>query len=133
MEFRASAARPGPGRELLKAQAAQLRGQAELEELRSWKPRRSHNVVAPMAGASDEELNRHVGQRLRERRRQLSLSQDELAKACGKSLQRIRAYEDGAGELSAMELWDLAKALRIDVDYFFDEFRAGPGPSGPVG
>ena len=62
----------------------------------------------------------HVGRRLRQRRRLLGLTQEKLAQAVNIRFQQIQKYESGANRVSASRLWSLAKALDVQVAYFFE-------------
>ncbi|MGO1118558.1 helix-turn-helix domain-containing protein [Rhodovibrionaceae bacterium A322] len=63
----------------------------------------------------------HVGNRLRQRRVAVGLTQDKLAKAIGITFQQIQKYERGMNRIVASRLFELAKVLKIDVGYFFLE------------
>jgi len=65
-------------------------------------------------------IDHHVGQRLRQRRRLLGLTQQKLAEAVTIRFQQIQKYESGANRISASRLWTLAKALDVPVAYFFE-------------
>ncbi len=67
-----------------------------------------------------DEIDMHLGRRLRRRRRLLGLTQQELAVACGVRFQQIQKYECGANRMSAARLWRLAGALEAPVSYFYD-------------
>ena len=73
-----------------------------------------------MVGDSMDEIDIHLGRRLRRRRRLLGLTQQELAHACGVRFQQIQKYECGANRISAARLWLLAKALEAPVGAFFE-------------
>ena len=66
------------------------------------------------------EIDRHLGKRLRQRRRTLGLTQQQIAEAVGVRFQQIQKYECGANRISAARLWLLAKALDAPVGGFFD-------------
>jgi transcriptional regulator with XRE-family HTH domain len=66
------------------------------------------------------EIDRHLGKRLRQRRRTLGLTQQHIAEAVGVRFQQIQKYECGANRISAARLWLLAKALEAPVGAFFD-------------
>lgn len=66
------------------------------------------------------EIDNHLGKRLRRRRRLLGLTQQQLALACGVRFQQIQKYECGANRISAARLWQLAEALDVPVGYFYD-------------
>jgi transcriptional regulator with XRE-family HTH domain len=67
-----------------------------------------------------DEIDLHLGKRLRRRRRLLGLTQQQLAGACGVRFQQIQKYECGANRISAARLWQLSEALEVPVGYFFD-------------
>ncbi len=66
------------------------------------------------------EVDDHVGRRVRERRREIGMSQGKLGNALGVSFQQIQKYEVGTDRVTASRLWALAKALDVDVGYFFE-------------
>lgn len=61
----------------------------------------------------------HVGARIRERRRELGLSQQGLADHLGLTFQQIQKYERGANRVSASVLWNTSGRLGVSVAYFF--------------
>jgi transcriptional regulator with XRE-family HTH domain len=65
-------------------------------------------------------FQKHLGLRLRQRRRLLGMTLLALAEACDISYQQIHKYEMGAMAVSAAMLWKLALALEIPVTYFYD-------------
>ena len=67
-----------------------------------------------------DETDLHVGQRLRRRRRLLGMTQQELASQVGVRFQQIQKYECGANRITASRLYDLARAMNVSVQYFFD-------------
>jgi transcriptional regulator with XRE-family HTH domain len=56
-------------------------------------------------------LDVEIGRRLRERRRELDLSQEHVAEALGVTFQQLQKYESGANRLSASRLCHLAEVL----------------------
>ena len=70
------------------------------------------------------EIDLHLGKRLRRRRRLLGLTQQQLADAVGVRFQQIQKYECGANRISAARLWSLASALEVPVGYFYDGLAA---------
>ena len=73
-----------------------------------------------MVGDSMDEIDIHLGRRLRRRRRLLGLTQQELALACGVRFQQIQKYECAANRMSAARLWQLAEVLEVPVSYFYE-------------
>lgn len=70
------------------------------------------------------EMDIHVGQRLRVRRSLLGLSQEKLAESIGLTFQQIQKYERGTNRVSAGRLFELSKILDVPVSYFFEQFGA---------
>jgi transcriptional regulator with XRE-family HTH domain len=67
-----------------------------------------------------DEIDIHLGKRMRRRRRLLGLTQQQLADSCGVRFQQIQKYECGANRVSAARLWRIAGALDVPVNYFFE-------------
>jgi transcriptional regulator with XRE-family HTH domain len=70
------------------------------------------------------DIDLHLGKRLRRRRRLLGLTQQQLAGSVGVRFQQIQKYECGANRISAARLWSLAEALEVPVGYFYDGLDA---------
>jgi transcriptional regulator with XRE-family HTH domain len=65
-------------------------------------------------------IDRHVGLRIRMRRKELGISQERLAEALGLTFQQVQKYERAANRVSASKLWQVARALHTTVGYFYD-------------
>ncbi|MBL8560491.1 MAG: helix-turn-helix transcriptional regulator [Hyphomonadaceae bacterium] len=66
------------------------------------------------------EIDLHVGKRLRRRRRLLGLTQQQLAESIGIRFQQIQKYECGANRVTASRLYELSVSLNVPVGYFFE-------------
>lgn len=73
-------------------------------------------------------VDRHVGQRIRQRRWQVGVTQGQLAEKVGIRFQQIQKYETGANRVSASRLWDIAEVLDVPVSYFFEDMDEGTTP-----
>ena len=62
-----------------------------------------------------------IGRRIRIRRKLLGLSRPQLASYLGVSSQQIQKYEAGMTSLKASKLLQVAKALQVDANWFFDQ------------
>ncbi len=62
----------------------------------------------------------YVGNRLRQRRMLMGLSQKQMAAALGVTFQQVQKYENGVNRISASRLWDISKILKAPIDFFFD-------------
>ena len=85
---------------------------------RSYAPRR----------ARPQDADRHVGARIRERRITLGLTQHQLAELIGVTYQQAYKYEKGTNRIAAGRLLALARALQVDVGYFFTGIGDGSEP-----
>jgi transcriptional regulator with XRE-family HTH domain len=65
-------------------------------------------------------LDTYVGKRIKERREELSLSQEAVAQFLGVTFQQLQKYERGANRVSAGRLFELAFVLRVKLDFFFE-------------
>lgn len=61
-----------------------------------------------------------VGQRLREARNRLGMTQESLADGVGLTFQQIQKYEKGANRISASRLQQFANILKVEVAWFFE-------------
>lgn len=62
----------------------------------------------------------HVGQRVRQRRWMVGMTQQQLGNKVGIKFQQIQKYETGTNRISASRLWDIASALDVPVAFFFE-------------
>jgi transcriptional regulator with XRE-family HTH domain len=65
-------------------------------------------------------VDRHVGLRIRMRRKELAISQEKLAEALGLTFQQVQKYERAANRVSASKLYEIARALSTHVSYFYE-------------
>ena len=73
-----------------------------------------------------DDIDLHLGKRLRRRRRLLGLTQQQVAEGVGIRFQQIQKYECGANRISAARLWQLAQVLDVPVNYFYDGLTETP-------
>src|ERR1700759_986073 len=92
-----------------------------------WGTRLRNQGRLHMANAIDL----HVGKRLRRRRRLLGLTQQQLAESIGIRFQQIQKYECGANGGTASRLYELAVALNVPVNYFFEGLQQVANPATP--
>ncbi|HEV7368994.1 helix-turn-helix transcriptional regulator [Arenibaculum sp.] len=75
---------------------------------------RQHKNVA-------NEIDVHVGQRLRLRRMLKGISQERLGEKLGLTFQQIQKYERGINRIGASRLYEIAQILDVPIGYFFEE------------
>ena len=81
--------------------------------------------MAPRSRAQD--IDRHVGARMRERRIMLGLTQQQLAELIGVTYQQAHKYEKGINRIAAGRLSGIAQALGVAVGYFYRRAGLEPG------
>jgi len=62
----------------------------------------------------------HVGKRIRHRRWMVGMTQQQLGENVGIKFQQIQKYETGMNRVSASRLWDIASALEVPINFFFE-------------
>jgi transcriptional regulator with XRE-family HTH domain len=65
-------------------------------------------------------IDAYVGNRVLMRRLMLAMSQRALGEAIGLASSQIQKYETGASRITAGRLCDLAQALKVQPEYFFE-------------
>jgi transcriptional regulator with XRE-family HTH domain len=85
---------------------------------RKSKPKSSSTkqLISRSAGVADIEM----GQRIRQRRREIGISQTELAGKLGLSFQQMQKYEKGSNRVGASRLQQIAEMLGVDMPFFYD-------------
>ncbi|MBI5418420.1 helix-turn-helix transcriptional regulator [Candidatus Poribacteria bacterium] len=63
--------------------------------------------------------NEEIGEKIKERRKVLSISQEELAEILDVTYQQVQRYENGTNKLNIENIQIIAKALFVPVSYFF--------------
>ncbi len=61
-----------------------------------------------------------VGERIRQRRLELKIGQEDLAAYLGITYQQLQKYENGKNRIAAGRLYDTARFLKTNIAYFFD-------------
>lgn len=67
-----------------------------------------------------QDVDRHVGARMRERRIMLGLTQQQMAELIGVTYQQAHKYEKGINRVAAGRLYNIAQALGVEINYFFE-------------
>ncbi len=76
-----------------------------------------------------QDIDIHVGKRLRTRRTMMGLSQEAVAKAVGITFQQVQKYEKGTNAMNANRLYEFAQFMSVPVAYFFDGMERGASAS----
>jgi transcriptional regulator with XRE-family HTH domain len=72
---------------------------------------------------SASEIDRVVGQRMRQRRESLGISQGRLGRHLGLTFSQIQKYEKGANRIGAGRLYQISKYLSVKPSYFFEDLE----------
>lgn len=74
-------------------------------------------------------MDQHIGKRLRARRLEIGMAQEELAELLGITFQQIQKYERGVNRIAASRLYEIAEAIDVEITYFFENVsRGGSAP-----
>ena len=72
-----------------------------------------------------QDVDRHVGARMRERRLALGLTQQQAGELVGVTSQQAHKYETGVNRISAGRLFAIAQVLGVEPGYFFEGLGEG--------
>ena len=64
--------------------------------------------------------DKHVGSRVRLRRKMLAMSQTKLGDALGLTFQQVQKYENGTNRIGASRLEQISHVLQVPVAFFFE-------------
>jgi transcriptional regulator with XRE-family HTH domain len=70
------------------------------------------------------EIDIHVGKRMRMRREFLGISQGRLGRHLGLTFSQVQKYEKGSNRIGAGRLYLIAEYLDVPVQYFFEGLRS---------
>jgi transcriptional regulator with XRE-family HTH domain len=73
-------------------------------------------------------VDAYVGRRLKQRREDLTLSQERLAEMLGISFQQVQKYERGLNRVGASRLFQLCSIMGVESSFFFDGLTPTPVP-----
>src|SRR5499426_1078033 len=65
-------------------------------------------------------IDKHVGSRVRMRRKMLAMSQEKLGAALGLSFQQVQKYERGENRIGASRLQQISHVLQVPLALFFE-------------
>ncbi|OUR77670.1 transcriptional regulator [Alphaproteobacteria bacterium 46_93_T64] len=87
--------------------------------------RKHVQVAQDVENNADEEVpvrivDKHVGNKIRERRVLLGYTQQQMANLIGVTYQQAHKYERGINRISAGRLYSIASALNVPINYFFE-------------
>jgi len=83
-----------------------------------------------MGPKEPNEIDRLVGSRVRQRRMQLGMSQEQLAEHLGLTVPQVQKYEKGVNRIGASRLHKIAGLLGVPIGTFF-EAHAGAQARAP--
>lgn len=81
--------------------------------------------LPPRTARTAQRIDEHVGERIRQRRTVLGLTQEQLSQSLNISYQQLQKYETAANRVSAGRLHEIANKLDVDISYFFEGLKSG--------
>ena len=73
------------------------------------------------------DVDRYVSLRIRQRRIMLGLTQQQMAELIGVTYQQAHKYEKGINCVAAGRLYRIARALGVEVSYFYEGLQTAGG------
>ena len=71
----------------------------------------------------ERDLDTFIGQKVRNRRSALRMSQGRLGEQLGVSFQQVQKYENGRNRISASTLYSISRILGVKFSYFVDGYE----------
>src|SRR5215813_1321095 len=87
----------------------------------------------PVPKKAPNPTDRHIGSRVRMRRKMLAMSQTRLADALGITYQQVQKNESGTNRIAATRLQQISHILRVPIAFFFEGTPEASAPRGPRG
>jgi transcriptional regulator with XRE-family HTH domain len=78
-------------------------------------------------------VDKHVGVRVRMRRKMLGMSQEKLGDGLGLTFQQVQKYEKGTNRIGASRLQHISHILQVPVPFFFEGAPQLPGAPERIG
>ncbi|NBO18296.1 MAG: XRE family transcriptional regulator [Proteobacteria bacterium] len=75
-----------------------------------------------------QDIDAHVGRRLRLRRTMMGLSQEALARSVGITFQQVQKYEKGTNAMNSNRLFEFARFMQVPIAYFFEGLEQHASP-----
>jgi transcriptional regulator with XRE-family HTH domain len=75
-------------------------------------------------------IDKHVGSRVRMRRKMLAMSQGKLGAALGLTFQQVQKYENGTNRMGASRLQQMSDILQVPIEFFFEGALNASEPHG---
>ena len=67
-----------------------------------------------------DDIDAHIGSRVRLRRLTAGVSQEQLGAALGVTFQQVQKYEKGTNRIGAARLYRISRILHVPVSYFYE-------------
>ena len=77
-----------------------------------------------------DQIDMHVGRRVKMRRVMLGMSQSDLAEGLGITFQQVQKYENGINRIGSGRLHRTADILKVPISFFFEGVAAKGGKGG---
>lgn len=87
------------------------------------------NATAKRGKRTASKTDQIIGERIRLRRLEIGMSQEQLAALLGITFQQVQKYEKGVNRVSASRLLDVADVLETPVTKFYDNLSKRDGAS----
>lgn len=94
---------------------------------------RQHRTGRQRMIKTADNIDAHIGSRVRLRRLTAGVSQEQLGAALGVTFQQVQKYEKGTNRIGAGRLYRISRILDVPVSYFYEGLGQTNGAAGPGG
>lgn len=75
-------------------------------------------MTTPWTRDKLKRIDQEIGHRIRARRNEIGVTQEDLAFSCGVTFQQIQKYEKGSNRVSGSRLVQISNALHVPPSFF---------------
>src|SRR3954447_5964847 len=95
-------------------------------------PMTGRKVLNESGTKEPQDVDRHVGSRVRMQRMAIGVSEEKLGDACGITFQQVQKYEKGTNRMGASRLHHIARVLDVPIEFFYEGASSDQGSNGPI-
>jgi transcriptional regulator with XRE-family HTH domain len=87
-------------------------------------PKTGRRVAVTASKRMVTAMDQTIGRRVRARRLEMGISQDDVAQQLGITFQQVQKYEKGSNRIGSSRLVQIADILQVDTSYFLADLKS---------
>src|ERR1700750_2004835 len=87
------------------------------------KPKAGKRIKVSSSSRRSTAMDARIGVRLRARRLEMHISQNDLAERLGVSFPEVQKYEKGVNRIGSSRLVEIAEILQVETNYFLADLK----------